>query len=143
MARMLSVVQAIHPLPGSSLSSEGSEPGVAAAALDARRSSSKSGMSWTPIEKRGRSLCGGAVDAKRSLTARGMLESTERSYTLEFVSDVCWMREDKWCHKPKLQVSSTGAWAVIKILLRSSAARSIGNIKGPKASSKGGRLHAG
>jgi hypothetical protein len=45
MARMLSVVQAIQPLPGSSLSPESSEPGVAAAALEARRSSSRSGMS--------------------------------------------------------------------------------------------------
>ena len=81
MARILSVVQAIQPLPGSSLSSGCSEPVVAAAALEARRSSSRSGMSWTPIENRGRSLWGGAVGASRSLTARGMLESTERSYT--------------------------------------------------------------
>ena len=56
MARMLSVVQAIQPFPGSSLTSECSKPGVAAAALEARRSSSRSGISWTPIEKRGRSL---------------------------------------------------------------------------------------
>jgi len=56
MARILSVVQAIHPFPGSSLNSKCSEPGVAAASLDARRSSSRSGMSWTPMEKRGRSL---------------------------------------------------------------------------------------
>ncbi len=45
MARMLSVVQAIHPQPGSSLGSECSDPGVAAAALEARRSSSRSGIS--------------------------------------------------------------------------------------------------
>jgi hypothetical protein len=83
MARMLSVVQAIQPQPGSSLISEFSEPGVAAAALEARRSSSRSGMSWTPMEKRGRSLCGGAVDARRSLTARGMFERMERSYTVK------------------------------------------------------------
>lgn len=88
---MLSVVQAIQPLPGSSLTSECSELGVAAAALDARRSSSRSGMSWTPIEKRGRSRCGGAVDARRSLTARGIFERTERSYTLKFVSNVLEM----------------------------------------------------
>jgi hypothetical protein len=81
MARMLSVVQAIQPLPGSSRGSDCSEPGVAAAALEALRSSSRSGMSWTPMEKRGRSLWGGAVDARRSVTARGMFESTERSYT--------------------------------------------------------------
>ena len=56
MASILSVVQAIQPLPGSSLSSGCSEPGVAAAALEARRSSSRSGMSWTPIENSGRSL---------------------------------------------------------------------------------------
>ena len=88
MARMLSVEQAIQPLPGSSRNSECSEPGVAAAALAARRSSSRSGMSWTPIEKRGRSLWGGAVGARRSLTARGMFERTERSYTAKAVSDI-------------------------------------------------------
>jgi hypothetical protein len=88
MARMLSVVQAIQPLPGSSLSSDCSEPGIAAAALEARRSSSRSGMSWIPMEKSGRSLWGGAVDARRSVTARGMFESTERSYTEKSVSEV-------------------------------------------------------
>jgi hypothetical protein len=56
MARILSVVHAIHPHPGSSLFSDTSEPVVAAAAFAARRSSSKSGISWTPIENRGRSL---------------------------------------------------------------------------------------
>lgn len=83
MARMLSVVQAIQPLPESlSLSSVPEE--AARAAREARRSSSKSGMSWTPIEKRGRNLWGGALGTRRSVTARGMLERTERSYTLNY-----------------------------------------------------------
>ena len=56
MARMLSVVQAIQPQPDSSRGPEASEPGVDAATLDNRRSSSSKGMSCTPIEKRGRSL---------------------------------------------------------------------------------------
>ena len=60
-----------------------SDSGVVAAAFDARRSSSRSGMSWTPIEKRGRSLWGGAIGERMSETARGMLERTERSYTAE------------------------------------------------------------
>lgn len=45
MARMLSVVQAIQPHPGSSLFSDISDPGVAVAAFAARRSSSKRGIS--------------------------------------------------------------------------------------------------
>lgn len=44
---------------------------------------------------------------------------------------------------PKLQVSSTGACAVINILLRSRAARCMGKIKGPNVSNRRGRLHAG
>ena len=86
MAKMLSVVQAIQPFPGSSLISEISGPEVPAAALEARRSSSRRGMSWTPMEKRGRRRWGGAVGARRSLTARGILDNTERSYTLNSVS---------------------------------------------------------
>lgn len=81
MARMLSVVQAIQPQPGSSLSSTTEGSGEAAAALEARRSSSRRGMSCTPMEKRGRRRWGGAVGERRSETARGMLERTERSYT--------------------------------------------------------------
>ena len=81
MAKMLSVVQAIQPQPDSSRGSEASEPGVEAAAFDSRRSSSNRGMSCTPIEKSGRSRWGGAVEAKRSLTAKGIFERTEISYT--------------------------------------------------------------
>ena len=81
MASILSVVQAIHPFPGSSLISECSEPGVTADALEARRSSSRSGMSWTPMQKRGRSRWDGELEARRLLTAKGMLERTEMSYT--------------------------------------------------------------
>jgi len=83
MARMLSVVQAIQPQPGSSLSSTTEGLDEAAAALEARRSSSRKGMSCTPMEKRGRKRWGGAVGERRSETARGMLEMTERSYTAE------------------------------------------------------------
>ncbi len=86
MARMESVVQAIQPQPGSSLSSgmegTGELAAAAAVAFDARRSSSRRGMSCTPIEKSGRRRWGGAVGERRSDTARGMLERTERSYTV-------------------------------------------------------------
>lgn len=44
---------------------------------------------------------------------------------------------------PKLHVSSTGAWAVIRIRFRRRAARCIGKIKGPKVSNNLGKLHAG
>lgn len=44
---------------------------------------------------------------------------------------------------PKLHVSSTGACAVIRILFRKSAARCIGNIRGPNISSNRSKLHAG
>jgi hypothetical protein len=81
IARILSVVHAIQPHPASSLSSGTSESGEVTAASEARRSSSRSGMSCTPMANRGRSRCGGALDAKRSLTARGILESTDKSYT--------------------------------------------------------------
>lgn len=56
IARIESVVHAIQPQPCSLREYVLSESGVVAAALDARRSSSRNGMSWTPIEKRGRSL---------------------------------------------------------------------------------------
>lgn len=79
MARILSVVHAIQPWPGSSLSAC-MEPGDATGGcLDARRSASRKGMSWTPIVKSGRSRTGGAVSARRSVTARGMLEMTDMS----------------------------------------------------------------
>lgn len=82
MARIESVVQAIQPQPGSSRLVWGVESGVEAArALEARRSSSRRGISCTPIQKRGRRRCGGAEEERRSVTARGMLERTERSYT--------------------------------------------------------------
>lgn len=81
IARMESVVHAIQPQPCSSREYVFSESGVVAAAFEARRSSSRSGMSWTPIEKRGRSRWGGALEEIISDTARGMLERTERSYT--------------------------------------------------------------
>lgn len=93
MASMLSVVHAIHPHRFSSLESDHSEPGVVAAAFEARRSS-KSGMSCTPMENNGRSLCGGAVDAIRSSTARGMFESMDRSYTMIRYYMSCRIRFD-------------------------------------------------
>ena len=46
-------------------------------------------------------------------------------------------------YAPKLQVSSTGACAVIRILFRKRAARCMGNINGPNVSNKRGKLHAG
>jgi hypothetical protein len=76
---MLSVVHAIQPHPGLSLSSTSSDVDVTIVAFDARRSSSRRGISWMPIENSGLSLCGGAVDARRSLTASGIFERTERS----------------------------------------------------------------
>jgi hypothetical protein len=76
------VVHAIQPHPCSSRAYVSSELGVVAAALEARKSSSRRGMSWTPIEKRGRRRCGGALSEMRSDTAMGMLERTERSYTV-------------------------------------------------------------
>jgi hypothetical protein len=81
IARILSVVHAIQPQPGSSLCSVTEDPGVVAAALAIRKSSSNKGISWTPIENSGRSRWGGAVEASRSLTAKGMFERTEISYT--------------------------------------------------------------
>ena len=81
IARIESVVQAIQPHPCSSREYVFSESGVVAAALEARRSSSRRGISWTPIEKSGRRRWGGAVAERRSETARGMFERTERSYT--------------------------------------------------------------
>lgn len=81
IARIESVVHAIQPQPSLSRASDVSEPGVVTAALEIRRSSSRRGMSWTPIEKRGRRRWGGAVEARRSSTASGILDKTERSYT--------------------------------------------------------------
>lgn len=79
---MLSVVQAIQPQPGSSRPSVWTVSSELALRFEALRSSSRRGISWTPMEKRGRSLCGGAVGSKRSLTARGIFESTDMSYTI-------------------------------------------------------------
>ena len=45
MARILSVVHAIQPWPGSTVSCASPEPCVAAGVLEARRSSSSKGMS--------------------------------------------------------------------------------------------------
>ena len=53
IANILSVVHAIQPHPGSSLCSVTDDPGVVAAALAARKSSSSNGISWTPIENSG------------------------------------------------------------------------------------------
>ena len=101
------MVHAIQPQPGSSREYAVSESAVEAATLEARRSSSRRGMSCTPIEKSGRRRWGGAVDERRSETARGMLERTEMSYTVEVISMLLRDREKWWV--PKLQVSSTGA----------------------------------
>jgi hypothetical protein len=141
MARMLSVVHAIQPHPGSSLISGASGFGVVTAAFEIRKSSSRRGISCTPIENKGRSLCGGAVDANRSLTARGTLESTDISYTSRII--LVLEQGEIANNLPKLQVSSTGACAVISILFRSSAARYIGKINGPNVSRRRRRLHAG
>lgn len=82
VARILSVVQAIQPVPGSSRPSVRTVSSEVALRFEALRSSSRRGISWTPMEKRGRSLCGGAVGSSRSLTARGMFESTDMLYTV-------------------------------------------------------------
>jgi len=81
IAKILSVVHAIQPHPSSSLCSDIDDPDPAAAALAARRSSSSKGISCTPIENNGRSRWGGAVDSIKSLTASGIFERTEMSYT--------------------------------------------------------------
>lgn len=78
MARIPSVVQAIQPRPRSSSSSESSLI-IASGCNEARRSSSRRGMSWTPMLKNGRRRCDGALGLTRLETARGMLEITDRS----------------------------------------------------------------
>lgn len=87
IANILSVVHAIQPRPKSSFSEE-VEPGEATAGcFEARRSASSSGISWTPIVNSGRSLVGGAASERRSVTASGIFERIEMSYT-EAVRDV-------------------------------------------------------
>lgn len=73
IARMLSVVHAIHPADVSSCGG--------ALSPSPLRVCSKAGISWTPIVNNGRSRWAGASAGSKSETAWGILDKTEKSYT--------------------------------------------------------------
>lgn len=78
MPRIPSVVHAIQPC---SCSSDVSCEGECVCLFRDGLWSSRSGISCTPMENNGRKRCGGEFACTSVVTARGILESTERLYT--------------------------------------------------------------
>lgn len=78
----------------------------------------------------------------RGRLQRGVYLKEQKGHILQEVIIDRLLGKGKAC-LPKLHVSSTGACVVIRILLRKSAARCIGNINGPKVSRRRGKLQAG
>jgi hypothetical protein len=73
IARMLSVVHAIHPEPASSSTASS----LLRSLLEASKSSMRKGMSCTPIENKGLRRCVEVEVGRISVTDKGILESTE------------------------------------------------------------------